>query len=232
MAWTREKVENELFIPEDISTLAPTLPALENRIKAFRQKYPERKLVVIGDNFHLYDLPGSQDGESKTRNMSMFVKGLCNKYHTTIMMTMELPKSALLPGVRPRVRAIKGTSGIAYDSSLNIGVYNDSKDFNESAKLIDLRPTEYDPSTGYIPYHRPILELVFDKSKVNSFDGVIYFRMEPRSGRMDECSMTTDEEGLGQVECRQIGNDYKSKVNESGGNPNPTPAYGVKKDPF
>lgn len=185
-AWTREKIERELFIPEDISTLAPSLPALENRIKVLRQKFPERHLVVIGDNFHLYDMPGLQDGEAKTRHMSMYVKGLANKYHCTIIMTMELPKASLAPGIRPRVRSIKGTGGISYDSSLNIGVYNDIKDFGENAKLVDPDSDHSDPSTNAPPYNRPVIELVFDKSKVNSFDGVIYYRFEPRSGAFEE----------------------------------------------
>ena len=206
MNWTQEKIENELFIPEDISTLAPTLPALENRIKALRQKFPERKLVVVGDNFHLYDLPGSQDGEAKTRHMSMFVKGLANKYHCTIIMTMELPKTSLMPGVRPRVRNIKGTGGISYDSSLNIGVYNDIKDFGDSAQLVEIDHDHYDPSTGAKPYRRPVLELVFDKSKINSFDGMIYFDFEPRSGCMTECSLDK------QQEWRQKANEYKQQV--------------------
>lgn len=210
LAWTTEVIERELFIPEDASTLAPSLPALENRIKALRQKFPERRLVVIGDNFHLYDLPGFQDGENKTRHMSMYVKSLANKYHATIIMTMELPKTSLLPGVRPRVRAIKGTGGISYDSSLNIGVYNDIKDFGDQSKIIDLDQAHVDPSTGELNYRRPILELVFDKSKINSFDGVIYFRFEPRSGRMEECPMNADAYGLGQIECRQkVAEGYK-----------------------
>ena len=202
-AWLRKVVESELFIPEDISTLAPSLPALENRIKALRQKFPERKLVVIGDNFHLYDLPGFPEGESKTRHMSMFVKGLCNKYHSTVIMTMELPKTSLLPGVRPRVRAIKGTGGISYDSSLNIGVYNDIKDFGEDSQIVDIDQAHTDPSTGVSVYRRPILELVFDKSKINAFDGVIYYQFEPRSGQMTECPMNGDAGNKGQIECRQ-----------------------------
>jgi DNA primase/KaiC/GvpD/RAD55 family RecA-like ATPase len=212
IAWTTDKVERELFVPEDISTLAPSLPALENRIKAIRQKYPERKLVVIGDNFHLYDFPGFQDGEAKTRHMSMFVKGLANKYHATMIMTMELPKTSLQPGVRPRVRNIKGTGGISYDSSLNIGVYNDIKDFGEAAKLIDLDHNHMDPSTNCQPYHRPIIELVFDKSKINSFDGTIYFQFEPRSGRFDECPLETQEGQLGQKDCHKLAMEYKTQV--------------------
>lgn len=205
-AWTTEMIEHERFIPEDISTLAPTLPALENRIKAIRQKFPERQLVVMGDNFHLYDLPGLQDGESKTRHMSMFVKGLANKYHATIIMTMELPKTSLLPGVRPRVRAIKGTGGISYDSSLNIGVYNDIKDFGETGKIHETDHDHYDPSTDTKPYYRPVIELVFDKSKINSFDGVIYFDFEPRSGRFDECGLEK------QLEWRTKANEAKASV--------------------
>jgi hypothetical protein len=232
MAWTQDKIERELFIPEDISTLAPSLPALENRIKAIRQKFPERKLVVIGDNFHLYDFPGFQDGEAKTRHMSMFVKGLANKYHATIIMTMELPKTSLQPGVRPRVRNIKGTGGISYDSSLNIGVYNDIKDFGDSAKLVNLDHNHMDPSTNSQPYRKPIIELVFDKSKINSFDGTIYFEFEPRSGRFDECPMETEEGRLGQKDCRKLAMEYKAAVETAAANSQGGVSTTAKQDPY
>lgn len=186
MTWIDHMVESERFVPEDISTLANSLPALEMRIKALHQKFPERSLVVIGDNFHLYDLPGYNDGESKITHMSMFVKGLANKYHCTIIMTMELPKSSLSPGIRPRVRNIKGSAGMSYDSSLNIGVYNDQKDYGENAVLFHPFDGLKDPSTAQPGYKKPVLELVFDKSKINSFDGVIYYGFEPRSGNMFE----------------------------------------------
>jgi DNA primase len=223
MAWTQEKIERELFIPEDVSTLAASLPALENRIKALRQKFPERKLVVIGDNFHLYDFPGFQDGEAKTRHMSSFVKGLANKYHATIIMTMELPKTSLQPGVRPRVRNIKGTGGISYDSSLNIGVYNDIKDFGDDATLVDPDQDHKDPITNAPPYRKPVLELVFDKSKINSFDGTIYYRFEPRSGRMDECSLDD------QAKYHKLANEYKATAK----NTDPTiSSQAAHKEPF
>ena len=140
-------------------------------------------MLVIGDNFHLYqDGNGSPDGEAKTRNMSMAAKTLANNHDVCLAMTMELPKGALKPGDRPRMANIKGTAGAAYDSSANIGVYNDMKDFREESNMV------WSGADGVL---RPVMELVFDKSKLASgFDGNIYYKFYPESGHLEEIPET------------------------------------------
>lgn len=200
--WMDKMIENELLVPDDISTLPGSLTALGGRIKALRQKFPDRNLIVMGDNFHLYDLPGYKEGEEKVRHKSMYAKELANRYHCTILMTMELPKFALAAGVRPRVRSIKGSSGMSYDSSLNIGVYNDLKDFGPHATIVNKINGAIDPATEEAEYRQPIIELVFDKSKINSFDGVLYYALEPRSGHMRE--LPKDDDEVSQATMRNI----------------------------
>lgn len=208
--WTDNVIEKELLVPEDISSLPPTFPSLESRIKTLRHKYPDRGLVVIGDNFHLYDLPGEKEGESKTRAMSVYAKHLANKYHATLIMTMELTKAVLRPGVRPKVRNLKGSAGMSYDSSLNIGVYNDLKDREGNANIIAVKDGIVDPNTTKIPYRKPVIELVLDKSKVGSFDSRLYYELEPRSGRVEECSI------MEQNELRIKADEYTNKWSDNG----------------
>lgn len=193
--WYIEQIESERLVAVDIGTLPAIPSALETWVKALRQKHPDRKFLVIGDNFHLYEA-GYGDNEAKMlRDFSKRVKTISNRYHCAMVMTMELPKDALYPGKRPRVQNIKGTSGISYDSNMNIGVYNDLKDFGDSSKLVWLDQSDQRPSIGpngelmYAATRKPILELVFDKSKVGfGYDGVIYCRFWPETGRMEECT--------------------------------------------
>jgi hypothetical protein len=109
-------------------------------------------------------------------------------------MTMELPKDSLKPGIRPRISTIKGSASMAYEASANIGVYNDMKDFGAKSQLTwddktDLEVIEgpHGETLPPQPKRKPIIELVFDKSKIyKGFDGVIYYRLNPATGRYDE----------------------------------------------
>lgn len=193
-AWLNNMCSNERLILADIGGLPPTLPALEMWIRGIRTKFPNKSLIVMGDNFHLYDLPGYEPGENKTREMSMFVKRMTTDHHCTILMTAELPKSSLSAGTRPRLANIKGTSGVAYDANCNFGIYNDLKDLKEKAKLYWLDSEACQDNVGLdssgdeiTPPQRPIIELVIDKSKISDFDGSIFFRLNPNTAKMTEC---------------------------------------------
>lgn len=194
-AWLNNMIANERLILADVAYLAPQLPALEMWIRSIRAKFPQRALVVLGDNFHLYDLAGYEPGEAKVRAMSMFVKRLTTEHHCTILMTAELPKSSLSKGTRPRIANIKGTSGVAYDANANFGVYNDMKDYSDNPQLIKLSWQDMEATSDGVdsegndlgPPRRPIIEIVIDKSKISDFDGSIYFRLNPITGHMSEC---------------------------------------------
>lgn len=192
-AWLNTMVMQERLILADVAQLPPQLPALETWIRSLRAKFPQRSLIVLGDNFHLYDLPGYEAGENKTREMSMFVKRMTTQHRCTILMTAELPKASLKAGDRPRIANIKGTSGVAYDANANFGIYNDMKDFGESrCKLfwqdMEASVTDVDTDGENIgPPRRPIIEVVIDKSKISDFDGSIFYRLNPVTGNMIEC---------------------------------------------
>ena len=199
--WLGSMIEDERLIMADASTLPATIPCFESWIKALRHQHPDQSLVIFGDNFHLYDLPGVDDGERKTRLMSSHVKSIANTYHATILMTMELPKESLRPGVRPRVANIKGTSGIAYDANINMGVYNDLKDFPQTSVMTwkdnkDMAEVLMpDGVHNQQPRSKPIMELVFDKVKVDSnFDGSIFHRFNPYSAQLTECTEAEQKE--------------------------------------
>lgn len=192
-AWLNSVIDSERLILADVAGLAPQLPALETWVRSLRAKFPNRSLVVLGDNFHLYDLPGYEPGENKTREMSMFVKRITTQHRCTVLMTAELPKASLRVGERPRLCNIKGTSGMAYDANANFGVYNDLKDrgadgariFWQDHEAVNEGVDSEGQELG--PPRRPIIEILIDKSKISDFDGSIYFRLNPVTGHMIEC---------------------------------------------
>jgi hypothetical protein len=116
---------------------------------------------------------------------------------------MELPKDALKPGIRPKLSNIKGSGGMAYDGNLNLGVYNDLKDMRERSDIFWSDPNDLESKITesgvevLVPKKKPIIEIVIDKSKISTFDGSIYFRFDPRSGRLEECS-AMEQESLNQ----------------------------------
>lgn len=194
-AWMRKEIENERLIVADLNVLAGTLQSWETWVRALRQKKGDTPIVCLNDNFHLYQFPGGPtDPAHKYREMSMFIKRVVNEQRCTSIFTCELPKESLKPGVRPRMGNIRGTSGVAYDANLNWGVYNDLKGMREEASLFwedqnDMqRVTSPDNIVNHVPRKEAILEGVFDKSKISSFDGSLYYRLKGITGHVEECS--------------------------------------------
>ena len=193
--WFKAKMAAERLLVYDAAMLDNNVFSLEMRVRDIRKRYPTTPIVVFGDNFHLYTNPAmKEEGEAKTRGLSMACKNLANVQHVTMIMTMELPKTALEEGKRPRMINIKGSAGISYDASANIGIYNDQKDRREAADLtwdeeVEPQMDPMNPGQMVTRIRRPILELVFDKSKVNGgFDGNLYYAFNQTSGRVLECS--------------------------------------------
>lgn len=199
VAWLNKQVDDEKLILADVSVLGKSLISLDGWVKNLRQRFPNKKLVFMGDNFHLYDLPGFKKDAEGLKEMSSYIKTMCNKYDAVGIFTMELPKDSLKPGIRPKIQNIKGSGGMAYDGNVNFGVYNDLKDMKERSDIFWTDPSDLenkitaDGTEVSVPKKKPILEIVIDKSKISSFDGSIFFRMDPVTGRIEECSLSEQE---------------------------------------
>lgn len=207
LAWMEKHIREERLLLYDICVLDATVSALQELCSRLRKQHPERPIVMFCDNFHLYRGSASREesDQQHVRALSAAFKELTTRHRLTLVATMELPKAALEPGRRPRLANIKGSAGIAYDSSANIGIYNDLKDMRAQAVLRREVPVEgWQLSCGVhqATEVRPVLEFVFDKSKVNNgFDGSLYFDFDPMSGRVSECA---DQEHWKEVAEAQI----------------------------
>jgi len=115
-------IEDERLILADQSVLVNSLTAHERWIKEIRRRNQGSYLVSIGDNFHLFDMPGMEPGENKVREMSKFISNLPTKHGITTMFTMELPKDTLRAGIRPKYTDSKNSGGISFDSKVNMNI--------------------------------------------------------------------------------------------------------------
>jgi DNA primase len=192
--WLQQMISDEKLVLADINLLPGSLPALESWLKIIRQRFPNERIVCMGDNFALYQLEVESDSEAvRARRKSMFVKRLANEYQACLFMTCELTKESLKPGMRPRMGNIKDTQGVAYDADANLGVYNDLKDRGDSADLVWGDPNELvrvsvEGVEQMAPRRKPVLELVCDKNKLSDYDGCIYYEFDQVTAEMRECS--------------------------------------------
>jgi replicative DNA helicase len=189
LAWQTE----ERLILADQSVLNADLPSLERWVKQIRRRHPDRHLVVIGDNFHLFDMPGMEAGENKVREMSKFIAGMPTKHNLTTIFTMELPKDVLKAGVRPKYTDSKNSGGISFDSKVNINIYQELQDIEDSEmvwKDSNFMEKMIGPGGEELVCERPmpIVEVIVDKNKVTGEKKTIMYKLEPMSGRMEECS--------------------------------------------
>jgi hypothetical protein len=190
MGW----VKDERLILADQAALVGDLTAHERWIKEIRRRNSRGSFVSIGDNFHLFDMPGMEPGEGKVREMSKFISNLPTKHGITTMFSMELPKDILRPGVRPKYTDSKNSGGIAFDSKVNMGVFQELQDlpdettltWKSSNHMIEVVAPDGQPMM--VEEALPIVEIIVDKNKATGVKKTIFFRLEPKSGRMEECS--------------------------------------------
>jgi DNA primase len=186
-------VEQERLILADQSILDSDLTSLDRWVKQIRRKHPDKHMVVIGDNFHLFSMPGYEEGENKVREMSKFISSMATKHGLTTIFTMELSKEVCKPGVRPRYTDSKNSGGIAFDSKVNINIYQELQDFSDS-QLTWTSPDYMERIIGpsgeelLVEKTMPIIEVILDKNKITGEKKTIFFKLEPNCGRMEECS--------------------------------------------
>jgi DNA primase len=187
-------IKDERLILADQSMLSNSLTAHERWIKEIRRRNSKGSFISIGDNFHLFDMPGMDPGEGKVREMSRFISNLPTKHGITTMFTMELPKEALRAGVRPKYTDSKNSGGISFDSKVNMNVYQELQDL-EDGSVMTWRSSDHmeevigpDGRPSMVERVMPIVEINVDKNKVTGEKKTIFFRLEPMSGQMQECT--------------------------------------------
>lgn len=193
MSWYLRMVEQERLIAIDTEDLPGDVMALKSWARDLRAQQPARSMILIGDNFHLYDMQTEETGEGKTRGISRAINDMLNSLHITGLFTMEIPKEQLKPGVRPTYLNLKGSGGLSFDAKVNINVYNQLQDIGDEAVLHWTNPKRMEKVLGpngeeqMVPRKCPVVEAICDKNKVTGEKGTIFFHLDDKSGHMEEC---------------------------------------------
>jgi hypothetical protein len=146
-------------------------------VKYFKDRYPDRNIVYILDNFHdLDEFSGFNDDDGgwfMYRIASSRLKRLATLEHIAVLCTVEYTK--LQPGVRPNNHNIAGSVAMSYDSNVVMHVYNDVHDMGERAQ------TYHTEEVNGKEVIMPTIELAFGKNKVSAFKGKLHLDFYPAS---------------------------------------------------
>lgn len=155
-----QAIKDEKIIIKDASD-GQSLMYAESLVRKYRDKYPEKNIVLFCDNFHKYPDLAELHGHERVKRISNIMKNMTVANHVTIVSTVEYRK--LAPGERPTNLAIAESRALQYDASVIIHLYNDLHHTDEdSAMLI------HEDEHGQI---LPRIWVKFGKNKVSGYEG-------------------------------------------------------------
>lgn len=170
----RDLINNERLVIID-SEDGATLSALERSLRYIRQRYPEKKILVIQDStYNLQDSMGS-DGPARMTSIANGQKHLTGKYRCCLIATAEYRKYAQKDPekiVLPSNDDLADTRAMMYRPNAIIHVYNDLNDRAEHADIFWTKPNDREE-------HLPRLCLIFGKNKISSFKKTLYVNLDP-----------------------------------------------------
>jgi replicative DNA helicase len=171
-------LKNGKLVVKD-SSQGSTLGFTETLIKYYKEKFPEKRILVIFDNFHKAQDYMQFDERIRFKKMSHQCKMLAEKYHVAFIATMEYTK--LGPGIRPENSDLAETVQMEYDLSIIMHVYNELKDLGkERAKHVTIT------GEGANAVHQPIVDIRVGKNKQTAFQDRIYFDFDSSKGKFTE----------------------------------------------
>ena len=152
-----------------------SLSYIDRLIRYYKDKYPDRNLVYILDNFHkLQDFDGVKTNDERVRFkvMSNRMKAMATKHHICILSSVEYPK--LQQGQIPTNNNIAETKKIAYDANLLCHIYNDLHEKGDKAEHYH---TALDGEN--FPVKMPRLMINYGKNKISPYKGRQWYDFFP-----------------------------------------------------
>lgn len=161
------------------STHGATLAFTESMIKHYKEKNPDKRILVIFDNFHRAQDFLQHEERIRFKKMSNQCKYMAEKYHVALLCTMEYTK--IPAGQRPANSNLAESVSMEYDLSMVMHLYNELIDIGpERAKLY----TRIDD--GAESKEIPIVEVRVGKNKQTAIQGNMYYNFYPEIGRYEE----------------------------------------------
>lgn len=168
-------VRDGRFIMKDASE-GNTLTYGESLIRYYQDKYPDRQIVYILDNFHkLFTSEPGGDIRTQFKEKSNTLKNIAVRYNIPVLSTVEYTK--LPPGTKPSNSNVAETVSLEYDANVIAHLWNGCHEFGDKATS-DMYHTVLGPQG---PERRPIIEINIGKNKINSFKSKLYLKFFPAS---------------------------------------------------
>lgn len=179
---------------------------INSTMKHYTERYPDKRVMMFIDNFHLLSAPRGLSGREKYQTLSKDLKQVCTTHGGTIFTTAEYRK--LQPGNKPSNTDLAETVALEYDSNAILHLYSELHDKRDSSALFHLN------AEGV---KSPIVEMNFGKNKVNSYKGKVYYKFYPEKALYMEVTprYVANLEGSNQVAMEQgvglgLDNNYPS----------------------
>ena len=193
--------------PSSVCGGGNTLTYTRTLLHYLANKYPDKHILYILDNFHdlqdFQDMRGGSDA-SRIERMGKAIKSIATEFQATVLSTMEYTK--MEPGTEPNMNNLRGSAALQYVGNIVCHVYNDVNDKGSHAAEIFHMQEENGEQIKY-----PRLKLITEKNKVASFKGNTFLNFWPACsdfGRVpiDELKIVEDigrqespEQALGKV---------------------------------
>jgi DNA primase catalytic core len=164
---------NGRFIMKDAND-GYTLSYVERLIRYYKDKYSDRDIIYVLDNFHKLQDFESIKGDERIRfkAMSTIMKNLATKYHICMFSTVEYTK--LPRGTIPSNNNVGETKQIAYDANLICHLYSDFNEWGDDAKHFHIG-IDGEGNAAKMP--RVMLD--FGKNKISSYRGRQWYDFFP-----------------------------------------------------
>lgn len=164
--------ENKLIVKD--ASDGNSLTYIEGLVNYYRELYPERKIVLIGDNFHKYPDYSEVSGHEGVKRKSNHLKNLAVARHLAIIATVEYRKLQI--GEMPTNLAIAESRSLAYDADTILHLHNDLHAKSEYEAIL-----VHVDEQGRI---MPRIHCKFGKNKISGFEGREFLDLHCFSGQM------------------------------------------------
>ena len=168
----RTLIESERLVIID-SEDGATLSTLERNLRYYRNRYPDRKILMICDNTHNYMDFMNLEQSSRMTSISNQQKNLTIKYHACMIATAEYRKNMPMDHSKLKLPVdddLADARALMYRPNVIFHVYNDMHDRKEHCEIF-----WKDSENNMFPR----LLLHFTKNKISGFKDKLVLDLDP-----------------------------------------------------
>lgn len=176
-------IKDERLVIKDSSD-GQSISYSEMLIKYYREKYPDRNIVLFLDNFHKLPDYGNINGHERVKRLSNHLKNLTTAHHITIVSTVEYRK--MMANEMPSNVAIAESRSLQYDATVIMHLYNNMHVVGEEQAIL----VHQDEDGNLLPR----IWVKFGKNKVSGFEGREFIDLFGYAGQARAVDPKTAEE--------------------------------------